>query len=721
MTAKHDRQQSNLWALRISLTACLAFKLCGYASASPTTDTRDLFELSLEELTSLPVITTTRSPTQMRALPYRVTVISREEIRQQLALGIDTSHILSNLIPGFSPSRQKLTGLGETLRGRSPLFMVDGIPQSDPLRDTSRDGYTLDLETVERIEVLHGANAIQGLGASGGIINFITIPLPSATGVSNAAVGSLITSNHPDRDSSGYKVGVRQLRRNDDKTLLLSANWQERGLYEDGNGDVVGLEQTQGDLMDTQSLDFLLKAAWEPAQQRLQLGLHYFDITSHGDFVAVEGDVDAGVLASTQRGDMPGKLPGNERTTVSLDYAHTDIADGALTAKIFHQQLYATFGALNTPIFQDPSLGSSLVDQSQIQAEKQGAKISYSVAHSQSIPLDFSIGVDAFQDRNEQVLLQTDRVWSPKIDFQNHAPFVQADYPISKTLLLSAGLRQEYADLKVGDYRTLASSGNTEVGGGNLDFTETLHNLGAVWSIAPTSELILNIAEGFGMPDAGRVLRSINTPGMRVEDFLDITPLVTENREVGWVFHNDNIKLQLNYFESETAFGSRLEAVNGIYTVNREQNEVDGWEITSHWKATTNTRFDFAFSQINGKFDSDGDGQVDSDLSAMDMPPDHLSLSWNQHWSTIWFSRLQINREFARHFHNQGARDQYSATYTLADFMLDYRNDVGTVTLGVANLTNRQYVTYFTQVEGLDDRYFAGRGRTFQISFRGQF
>lgn len=112
---------------------------------------------------------------------------------------------------------------------------------------------------------------------------------------------------------------------------------------------------------------------------------------------------------------------------------------------------------------------------------------------------------------------------------------------------------------------------------------------------------------------------------------------------------------------------------------------------------------------------------MDSDLSAMDMPPDHLSLSWNQHWSTIWFSRLQINREFARHFHNQGARDQHSATYTLADFMLDYRNDVGTVTLGVANLTNRQYVTYFTQVEGLDDRYFAGRGRTFQISFRGQF
>lgn len=53
--------------------------------------------------------------------------------------------------------------------------------------------------------------------------------------------------------------------------------------------------------------------------------------------------------------------------------------------------------------------------------------------------------------------------------------------------------------------------------------------------------------------------------------------------------------------------------------------------------------------------------------------------------------------------------------------MLDYPHRLGMVPLGIANLTNRHYVTYFTQVEGLDDRYFAGWGRTFQLSFRGQF
>jgi iron complex outermembrane receptor protein len=39
--------------------------------------------------------------------------------------------------PSFSPTRQKLSGAGETLRGRSPLYAINGIPQSTPLRDGS--------------------------------------------------------------------------------------------------------------------------------------------------------------------------------------------------------------------------------------------------------------------------------------------------------------------------------------------------------------------------------------------------------------------------------------------------------------------------------------------------------------------------------------------------------------------------------------------------------
>ncbi|MBA3563627.1 MAG: hypothetical protein H0W33_06400 [Gammaproteobacteria bacterium] len=62
-------------------------------------------------------------------LPCTTTVIDREQIEQQLALGGDIAQLIGNMLPSFSPSRQKLSGFGETLRGREPLFLIDGVPQ----------------------------------------------------------------------------------------------------------------------------------------------------------------------------------------------------------------------------------------------------------------------------------------------------------------------------------------------------------------------------------------------------------------------------------------------------------------------------------------------------------------------------------------------------------------------------------------------------------------
>src|SRR5690606_39827031 len=55
---------------------------------------------------------------------------------------------------------------------------LDGVPQSNPLRDGRRDGFTIDMEAIERVEVIFGANAIQGLGATGGIVNYVTVSPP---------------------------------------------------------------------------------------------------------------------------------------------------------------------------------------------------------------------------------------------------------------------------------------------------------------------------------------------------------------------------------------------------------------------------------------------------------------------------------------------------------------------------------------------------------------
>ncbi|MEN3976884.1 TonB-dependent receptor plug domain-containing protein [Emcibacter sp. SYSU 3D8] len=60
------------------------------------------------------------------------------------------------------------------MRGRSPLYAVNGIPQSTPIRDGARDGYTIDPFFIERVEVIYGSNALQGIGATGGGVNQVT-------------------------------------------------------------------------------------------------------------------------------------------------------------------------------------------------------------------------------------------------------------------------------------------------------------------------------------------------------------------------------------------------------------------------------------------------------------------------------------------------------------------------------------------------------------------
>ena len=128
------------------------------------------------------VIAASRSNVEVDKAPQTVVVIRKEDIARQLTISTNTSDVLSNLLPSYTPSRGKMNGSGETLRGRTPLILVDGVPQSNPVRPTGREAHTIDYAMVDRIEIVQGPNAINGLGATGGTINIITRrPAPAAS------------------------------------------------------------------------------------------------------------------------------------------------------------------------------------------------------------------------------------------------------------------------------------------------------------------------------------------------------------------------------------------------------------------------------------------------------------------------------------------------------------------------------------------------------------
>ncbi|MDP1051416.1 TonB-dependent receptor, partial [Klebsiella quasipneumoniae] len=80
------------------------------------------------------------------------------------------------------------------------------------LRFGGREGYFADPMIVERIEVVSGASAAQGMGATGGIINTIT-RRPTQAGTRQSVEVKLGTQF--DGDSSAWKTGYLLQHRRD--------------------------------------------------------------------------------------------------------------------------------------------------------------------------------------------------------------------------------------------------------------------------------------------------------------------------------------------------------------------------------------------------------------------------------------------------------------------------------------------------------------------------
>ncbi|WP_419307770.1 TonB-dependent receptor [Chromohalobacter israelensis] len=711
-----DLQRSRLKQLSL-LPWVFVSALPATALAQDSTSTGSQENHGLDPL----VITATRNQSREDETPQKITIITREQIEQQLAITQDPGQVLSNLIPSYSPSRQKLSNAGETFRGRSPLFLVDGVPQSNPLRDSSRDSYTIDLSMVERIEVIYGASAEHGLGATGGIINYVT-KRPEGAGVSQHVGVSLTSDDDFESEGFGHKLDYRLSGQTRDWDYLVAASRQERGIFYDGDDDEVGIAYP-GELQNSTSYDLLAKAAyWIDDDQNVEVSINRFELEGKGDYVPVVGDRDAGVATTARKGNPDGDPGYNEVTTARLSYAHDDWLGNSLDAQLYTQRFRAQFAT--TPYFPYQGVGGdTLYDQTRNESDKLGAKFTLSRDGLLDDRLKLTTGLDLLQDDTRQMLVHTDRTYVPETRFRNAAVFLQGDYDLTDSLSVHAGVRQEYAELEVDDYSTIDRSNvtqdNVSVGGGKPDFNETLYNAGVVYQATDWAQLYANYSEGFGMPDVGRVLRGIDTPGQDVDTLLTLQPIVTDNREVGARFDWDRYGLELSYFESNSDYGERLTEENGTWVGNREKTEIQGIEVTGEAQVSDAHQLRLSYTHTEGKSDTDGDGSVDTKLTGINIAPDTLKLAWSAAWNQKLSSHLQYSRYFDRSVDDPQLEFD---GYGLIDASLSYRLPVGRTSLGVENLTDEDYFTYYSQAARVSDEYyFKGRGRTFTLSYQLDF
>ncbi len=677
------------------------------------------------------VVTGARTVLPLTALPLTVDVIDREALAQQVAIGGSVVDAVSALSPSFSPTRQKLSGAGETLRGRSPLFAINGIPQSTPIRDGSRDGYTIDPFFIDRVELIYGSNALQGIGATGGVVNQVTVGPPREDGVS----GRVLVQGSVDDDFSGDGFGGKLAGlvgwRGGAFDATVGAAYETRGAFYDGDGRRIGVDGTQGEIQDSKSWSLFGRFGWQVGERtRVELLANHFELKGDGDYVVVPGNRLTGLPTSSIKGDAPGKPPSNQVDTLSLTLTDDDLAGGHLTAQIFYNKSEDVFGGGVFAAFQDAGIApvGTLFDQSANESRKIGGKISYERKIVGG--LTGTLGFDGLADKTEQSLVQTGRSWVPPTEFVSLAPFAQLNLGLlDDRVHLAGGLRWENDKLKVDDFHTLAATtnpaGGVAVAGGSPSFQELLLNGGVVIEPVKGVRAYASYAEGYTIADVGRILRAISQPGQDIDTYLDLEPVVSNNRELGVELKRGPFDASAAYFWSTSKNGSLLVLQDGVYNVQRQRIEIEGLELNGTWHTPlTGLDLSAGYAHLTGRTDgtpNDGIDKVNIDLDGANISPDRLNLAASYRRGPI-SARLQGQLYMEREFDGQPVENDFEG-YALVDSYLSYSTRFGDVSLAVMNLLDKQYITYNSDTTRAGDNllYFAGRGRTFTLGFTSSF
>ncbi|MGZ3184942.1 MAG: TonB-dependent receptor [Telluria sp.] len=670
------------------------------------------------------IVTGTRTPKAIDKIPGAVSVISSAEIGSSLAISEDATAVLARLIPGYAESTQAMSNTGETLRGRIALRLFDGIPQTSPLRETNRSGSFTDLGVVGRIEVINGPSASEGIGASGGIINYIS-KSPTKQGNEISINSKVQTEFHP--DSGGYKLGIEFLHRDDRWDTVFATSDVDRGISYDANGRRIGMNAS-GSLMDTSGHNLFLKLANRLTDtQKLELIASRFYVGGKGRYVYQEGNRATGLTDTSVPGKpFEGQAEFNDFRQYGLTYTNQDVGGGVLTAMAYRagqaMRFVAEKGGADK---QDPLIAplGTLTDQSEVNSQKHGVRTGWNRGDLFDVNgLELRAGVDVVQDRTEQKLALTNRTWVPPMVYKSTAPYAQLSWD-NGPVTLSGGYRREDGELSVNSYTTTYYNKRQFVEGGTLDYKASLPNAGAVWRFMPEWSAFVSYSKGFTLPNVGIPLRNINKPGQSVAGILDLQGVIADNKEVGVNWHGKAGSFGMSYYRSYSDFGVslRIDPATGDFVMRRFPVLIKGFEMNGEYIVNKDWRVSGLYSRIRGKTSAAENGPLNVDMGYANINPDKIggSVAWN--WSDTGTARVGFTTLLGREL-NVGNASFYEKTtgYTLFDANATWKTRYGDLSLGVENLLNKFYILTGSQMPGFQN-YTAGRGRTVSVSHRITF
>lgn len=598
------------------------------------------------------VISTVRAERSLENVPASVQVITQDQIARQLSVSSDPTDAIAKLIPGFSVSNQTVSGASESFRGRNTLILVDGVPRTTPLRDSSRILSLIDLNNVERIEVLNGSSSLYGSGASGGTINFITKRgKEGKPAISITSRLSAFTANVGDSLMPSTSASISGKSGKWDYYGGVTGQFTDRTY--DGSGRELPSDSLigQGGLDRSDYVNGRVKLGYETGPQRFELGAEWTYWNQSPDYLT---NYDVSPVRPDFGARYPGEDVQEDSKYLSFVYSNTDFALGKLDVKAFYNDMEKRYA------FSEISIANPFVyfsgNPADPYSENQTTQDSKRTGVNLTIdsPLDavytgarLTWGADYNYEKVRQYFLDDVAAIAP-MQQHSYAAFGQLDVPVTTWFNLRGGVRYEKFKLSVDDFTRPAYVvdiptvyglplppaavaglcgplylGGTEcvfqpanVIGGDSEYDAVTFNIGGTVDLSRNIQFFGGFSQGYELPDVGAFTRRAgqSNPLGGTLDFSNIAPEAQKvnNYEIGLRGKWDRFSGTISGFLSTSDQGVTFDAATN--SVAQQREEIYGVEFTGDAKLTDKLMAGVVLSYREGKYDTDDDGDVDTYL-----------------------------------------------------------------------------------------------------------
>ncbi|NOS83180.1 MAG: TonB-dependent receptor [Nitrospira sp.] len=683
------------------------------------------------------VISATRTPTTLGSLNQSVTIVTEAQIQQQLTVspGRSLGQILPKLVPGMSQNDGAMdTGTSQTIRGRQISVLIDGVPQlSSPTMQL--DLAHIDPSAIERIEIVRGATAIYGNGATGGLINIITKQAGEGKPSFYTDVQGSGSLTRVARGLSGTITQGFQGRKDWFDYNIVGTFNNQGGMFDAEGSRTMPGTNTIGGFADTRSYNVLSKFGATFGEHRLQLTFNRKESQQDTNHFP-DPSVDA--LPRTNARYIPGlsldEQPKLTNSQISLDYSHPHLfLDSRVHIQGYYRSQRTTF-----PTFDVRPFGGTDVVQTLPQTDVLGTRVEITTP----IPLygkplvtygmDFSsqhgdnmqnlydpASLDASGGRIFRKIGQTPLL--PSRVFDSIAGFAQGEWTPISALVVRGGVRYERLGISSSDFTD--GVGNFTPAG-SLKFDATVFNAGFVYHLIDPLDLFFNFSQGFNVPVGSIDSALFATPGSNIA-LSKLQPQRVNNYELGLRGKWSKVQSSLSGYISKSSLGLNFDQFT--QSLQRSPQSIYGVEATLDVQPYEGWRIGGSYTFVEGDNTIAFNPDVRVPLNGFSLQPQKIT-GYLEHLTVPewqWRNRLQMlysgSRRRSLTAFNSGLDpfgDPFSMTeYFIVDFITTVKAGPGTLRFGIENLLNQQYVLPFNQIAFTNSFNVAARGTTATIGY----